>query len=307
MASFIPFNCFAADFADGQHLLDKDVLKMALATGVYNAETQEYEPIPLNKTNWNNTDFPEPFGSLSYPFGGYVLEKTKYIENDKIYSLFLGNMEFFCPENQFFGPFRYLVIYNHAISDRLMGYYDYTANIELNSGESFFIDFDPDKIVPAIKIDTTAGATPPTPAPTPTPTPPPPISPVGFTFLDQTGTGDYVGTYSGKGIGNTPPVNPEPLEVKMLSDGNIKYMNFKATRNGILHYKYSVKDPNKTEATASMSINGYQQSSANRFTGTVSSSVNVKIDQFVVFSFNSGYIPEGTTSSASANFSVYID
>jgi hypothetical protein len=299
MATLIPFTCFQTDFAGGLHDLESDVLKMALSAGEYDSVEEVYLPLPLNKTNWNSTDFPELFGSLSYPSGGYILEKTKYTESEGVYSLFLKNMEFLCPENQFFGPFRYLIIYNSSKSDRLIGYYDYTEVKELNSGESFFVDFDPEKINPAILVDT-IGTLAPTPSPTPTP-PPTPIYPYGFTFLDQTGTGDYVGTYTGNGVANTPK-----LVVTMLSDGVTKYMNFKAERNGILYYNYKVVDPDKTKATASMLINGYQQQSANLFTGTIYGSVIINVNHPVVFSFNSGYIPTGETSVASAIFTLNI-
>lgn len=302
MANLISFNCFAADFAAGQHILDKDILKMALTAGVYDPEEEIYLPPPLTLTNWNTTDFPEPFGSVSYPAGGYELVVTKYVENDGVYSLFLENLEFVCPDNQFFGPFRYFVIYNTNINNRLIGYYDYTVVKELNPGETFFVDFDPEKIVPAIKVDTNGSSEPPPPSPTPTPTPTPPVSPVGFTFISQTGTG----TYSGKGISNSPPVANEPLEITMTSDGSTKYMTFKAERTGTLKYKYKVFDPSKTEATASMTANGFQQGSANRFTGSISGSVAVTIGQTIVLSFNSGYIPVGGTSTATGSFSMYI-
>ena len=302
MASLIPFNCFAADFEAGQHILDKDVLKMALTAGVYDPVEEIYIPPPLTLTNWNTTDFPEPFGSLSYPAGGYQLVVTKYVENDGVYSLFLENLEFVCPDNQFFGPFRYFVIYNTNISNRLIGYYDYTVVKELNPGETFFVDFDPDKIIPAIRVDTTGGAAPPAPTPPPTPPPPPPISPIGFTFLNQTGTA----TYSGKGISNTSPVPNEPLEVTMFSNGTTQYITFRAERNGTLKYTYKVSDPDKTEATASMTANGFQQGAANRFTGSVSGSVSVTIGQIIVLSFNSGYIPVGGSSTATGIFSIYI-
>jgi len=298
MATLIPFPCFATDFEAGQHLLNVDVLKMALSAGEYDPIEQIYLPLPMNKTNWNSTDFPELFGSLSYPDGGYVLEKTKYKESEGVYTLFLKNLDFTCPEGQFFGPFRYLIIYNHTINDRLIGYYDYTEVKELASGESFFVDFDPDQLIPAIMVDTIGNSL--TPPPTPPPTPAPTF-PYGFTFLDQTGTGDYTGTYTGNGVKETPP-----LQVTMLSDGTTKYMDFRAERNGILYYKYKVSDFKKTEATASMLINGYQQKGGNRFTGTVYGSVNIKVNHLVVFSFNSGYIPEGTTSEASVVFTLNI-
>jgi hypothetical protein len=301
MATLIPFPCFATDFADGQHLLEVDVLKMALSAGEYDPEEEEYKPLPLNKTNWNSTDFPELFGSLSYPDGGYVLEKTKYIESEGVYKVFLKNLDFPCPEGQFFGPFRYLIVYNHTVNDRLIGYYDYTAVVELNSGESFFVDFDPDQIVPAIMVDTIGNSVPtPTPSPAPSPSPSPTPTP-GISFLSQTGTGDYAGTHTGTGLENT-----NILKVTMFSDGTTKYMDFISGSNGILYYKYQVFDPNKTGATASMSINGYQQGPANRKSGIVHCSVNAESNQRVVFSFNSGKIPDGGTSAASAEFEAYI-
>jgi hypothetical protein len=300
MATLIPFPCFATDFEAGQHLLDVDVLKIALSSGEYDPDEEKYKPLPLDKTNWNSTDFPEPFGSLSYPAGGYVLQKTKYIEKDGVYSLFLKNLDFPCPEGQFFGPFRYLIVYNHTVNDRLMGYYDYTENTELGSGETFFVDFDPDKIIPAIMVDTIGNSVPtptPSPSPSPTPTPTP-----GISFLSQTGIGDYAGTYTGTGLENT-----NILKVTMFSDGTTKYMDFISGSNGILYYNYKVIDPNKTEATAMMSINGYQQQPVNRFSGIVHCSVNVESNQRVVFSFNSGKIPDGETSVASAKFEAYVD
>jgi hypothetical protein len=299
MATLIPFACFATDIEAGQHLLETDVLKMALSSGEYDPDEEEYKPIPLNKTNWNSTDFVEPYGSLSYPNGGYTLEKVKYIEKDGVYSLFLKNLTFDCPENEFFGPFRYLIIYNHTISDRLIGYYDYGSVVSLIPSQTFFVDFDPDKIIPAIRVDTTGG----TPSPTPTPTPTPsPIPPAGISFLNQTGTGSYAGTYTGIGLeGETTR-----LKVTMLSDGTTKYMNFISGSNGKLYYYYEVNDPDKVGATASMAINGYQQGAANRRTGLARGSVIVKAYESVVFSFNAGYIPEGKNPVASSEFTAYI-
>jgi hypothetical protein len=124
----------------------------------------------------------------------------------------------------------------------------------------------------------------------------------GISFLSQTGTGDYAGTYTGSGLEST-----SKLEITMLSDGVTKYMNFVSGSNGVLYYNYKVIDPNKTEATASMIINNYQQGSSNRKTGIVYGSVNIKVNHPVVFSFNSGYIPESETSTASGIFKAYID
>ena len=299
MATLIPFSCFETDFSNNLHNLETDVLKMALSSGEYDYLEQVYLPIPLNKTNWNSTDFVEPFGSYSYPNGGYTLEKVKYSVKEGVYSLFFKNLTFNCPEHEFFGPFRYLIIYNSSVSDRLIGYYDYTSVVSLVSGETFFVDFDPERLIPAIMVVTVGGSTP-TPTPTPTPSP---IPPAGISFLSQTGTGSYAGTYTGSGLYGISSLN---LKVTMLSDGPTNYMNFISGSNGQLYYYYEVIDPDKRGATASMMINGYQQGSANRKTGIVRGSVIVKAYQSVVFSFNAGYIPEGKDPTASAKFTAYI-
>ena len=297
MATLIPFSCFETDFSNNLHNLETDVLKMALSSGEYDYLEQVYLPIPLNKTNWNSTDFVEPFGSYSYPNGGYTLEKVKYFVKEGVYSLFFKNLTFNCPEHEFFGPFRYLIIYNSSVSDRLIGYYDYTSVVSLVSGETFFVNFDPDQTIPAIMVDTIGNS-----APTPTPTPTPsPIPPAGISFLSQTGTGSYAGTYTGSGL-----YGISNLKVTMFSDGPTNYMNFISGSNGQLYYYYEVIDPDKRGATASMMINGYQQGSANRKTGIVRGSVIVKAYQSVVFSFNAGYIPEGKDPTASAKFTAYI-
>jgi len=228
MASLFPFTCFQTDFIAGIHDLEHDTYKLALTAGVYDPELDEYSAIPLNKTTWNSTDFPELFGSAAYPDGGYVLEKTNYVASGGSYSLYVKSLRFDCAESQFFGPFRYLVVYNHTKSNRLVGYYDYTVVKDLSSGETFFVNFH-QEVLPAIKFAALSEA---------------------FIFVSQSaGTPDY----SGQGL-----TCMDSLKVNLYGLGGDKTITFRTGLAGLLHYNYALVGSNPSELSmfGSISIDG---------------------------------------------------
>ena len=224
MALLIPFTCFKNDFSEGVHDLENDTLKLALTAGVYDDELESYSAISLNKTNWNSEDFPELFGSISYPEGGgYVLEKDSYTEVSGTHSLFLKSLQFDCPEGQFFGPFRYLIIYNHTQSDRLIGYFDYTVVKDLNAGETFFVNF-AQEIEPAIKVALITDA---------------------FILFNVS----RVAERSGHGL-----TSLDPLIVNIYSSDSPEYVTFTTAIAGVLYYSYGLTGTGGVFGT--MSVDG---------------------------------------------------
>jgi hypothetical protein len=225
MASLIFFTCFKNDFADEIHDLENHTFKLALTAGVYDPELETYSAIPLNKTTWNSTDFPELYGSLSYPSGGYTLEKTDYIESNGSHSLFFESLNLECPDGQFFGPFRYLVIYNASAGDRLIGYFDYTVVKDLNSGETFYVGFE-DEIDPAIKVTLITN---------------------GFILFKASRMSEH----SGNGLLST-----DPLIISIQGSEELESMTFNATVGGTLNYSSSVTGTEPETASRVISVGG---------------------------------------------------
>jgi hypothetical protein len=225
MASLIFFTCFKNDLADEIHDFENHTFKLALTAGEYDPEEEEYKPLPLNKTNWNSTDFPELFGSLSYPSGGYTLEKTDYIESNGSQSLFFESLNLECPDGQFFGPFRYLIIYNASAGDRLIGYFDYTVVKDLNAGEVFYVGF-ADEINPAIKVTLITN---------------------GFVLFKASRMSEH----SGNGLLST-----DPLTIIIHGSDELESMTFNATVGGTLTYSRSITGTGSETASGLISVQG---------------------------------------------------
>jgi hypothetical protein len=225
MASLIFFTCFKNDFADEIHDFENHTFKLALTAGEYDPEEEEYKPLSLDKTNWNSTDFPELFGSLSYPSGGYTLEKKDYVESNGSHSLFFESLNLECPNGQFFGPFRYLIVYNPSAGDRLIGYFDYTAVKDLNAGETFYVGF-ADEIDPAIKVTLITN---------------------GFVLFKASRMSEH----SGNGLLST-----DPLTIIIHGSDELESMTFNATVGGTLTYSRSITGTGSETASGLISVRG---------------------------------------------------
>jgi hypothetical protein len=127
MAAFNKFNSFVEAVAEKIHNLASDQLKIALTNSAPVATNTVLANITeISYTNCSAREVTT--GSSAQTSGTY-----KLVLNDLVLSASGGTV----------GPFRYVVLYNDTASnDELIGWYDYAANLTLNAGETFTIDFD---------------------------------------------------------------------------------------------------------------------------------------------------------------------
>jgi hypothetical protein len=130
MASFVKFEVFAEDLANGEHdLFGTDhVLKFYLSNATPDVAADAVKADLAEITNENGYTAPVDIENDGTRSGGTVTIAV----TDKVVTASGGTV----------GPFRYAVVYNdtHA-SDALIGYYDYGSAITLQAGESFTLDF----------------------------------------------------------------------------------------------------------------------------------------------------------------------
>ncbi|HSG63284.1 MAG TPA: hypothetical protein VLA24_17805 [Pseudomonadales bacterium] len=128
MASFVKFDTFVEALAEKAHNLGSDQLVLALTN---TAPTAATDAVLANITEiaYTNASSRNITTSTSAQTAGTY----KLVLTDLVITASGGTV----------GPFRYAVIYNDtAISDELIGYYDYGSSITLNDGETFTADFD---------------------------------------------------------------------------------------------------------------------------------------------------------------------
>jgi hypothetical protein len=129
MASFNKFNSFVEALAEKVHNLGSDQLVVAL-TNAANApvasNTQLSNLTTIAYTNLSTRNITT--ASSAQSSGTYKLTLT-----DLVLTASGGSV----------APFRYVVIYNDtATNDELIGWYDYTSDLTLASGETLTINFD---------------------------------------------------------------------------------------------------------------------------------------------------------------------
>ena len=125
MAAYNKFNSLVADLANKVHNLGSDTLKMALTN---------VAPAATNTVLANITE-------ISYTnCSARTITTTSSTQTSGLYKLVLADLVL--TASGAVGPFRYLVLYNDtAVSDQLIGYYDYGSAITLQTGDTFTIDF----------------------------------------------------------------------------------------------------------------------------------------------------------------------
>ena len=130
MATFSKFNSFVEAMAEKVHNLGSDTLKVMLTNTAPSA------------ANTVKTDITEIAAGNGYTAGGAAVTITASTQTSGTYKL-VGNDVTWTASGGSIGPFRYVVIYNDtATNDELIGYYDYTTNLTVTSGNSFTVDFD---------------------------------------------------------------------------------------------------------------------------------------------------------------------
>ena len=129
MAAFNKFNSFVEACAEKAHNLGSDQLVVALCAAA-NA------PIASNTVLANLTQ-----ATYTYCSTRNITTSTS-AQTSGTYKLVLTDLTLTASGGSV-GPFRYVVIYNDtATNDELVGWYDYTSDITLLTGETLLIDFD---------------------------------------------------------------------------------------------------------------------------------------------------------------------
>lgn len=130
MATFSKFNSFVEAMAEKVHNLGSDTLKVMLTNTAPSA------------SNTVKTDITEISAGNGYTAGGAAVTITASAQTSGTYKL-VGNDVTWTASGGSIGPFRYVVLYNDtATNDELIGWYDYTTNLTVTSGNLFTVDFD---------------------------------------------------------------------------------------------------------------------------------------------------------------------
>lgn len=131
MATFNKFNSFVEALSEKTHNLGADTLKIALTNTAPAA------------ANTQLTDITQIAAGNGYTTGGEAVTITSSAQTSGTYKL-IGNDVTFTASGGAMATFQYAVLYNDtATNDELIGYWDYGSAVNLASGESFTLDFDP--------------------------------------------------------------------------------------------------------------------------------------------------------------------
>ena len=133
MASFVPFNKFLSQLANGGYNLGSDDLKFALTNTAPTAATDTvFDPI---------TKHPPPAAANGYTTGGHAATIDSSAESGGTYTLACTTDVVITATAGGIGPFRYVILYDDtSATDMLIGYWDYGSSITLAAGETFTID-----------------------------------------------------------------------------------------------------------------------------------------------------------------------
>ena len=131
MATYTKFYAFAEAVAEKKHNLGSDTLTVALLAAA-NAPSQSDDAVLTDITQ------------VSYTYcSARALTISSSGQTSGTYKLVIADLTLTATGGAV-GPFRYVVIYNDtATNDDLICYFDYGAEITLNDGESFLLDFSP--------------------------------------------------------------------------------------------------------------------------------------------------------------------
>jgi hypothetical protein len=115
--------------AEKVHNLGADTLKVVLT---------DVAPVATNTVLANITQIANGNG---YTTGGSTATQTASSQTSGTYKLVCSDVTFTASGGSI-AQFRYAVLYNDtATNDELIGYYDYGAEVNITSGNSFTVDF----------------------------------------------------------------------------------------------------------------------------------------------------------------------
>jgi hypothetical protein len=129
MATFLKFQPFVAQVANGVHNFSADSLVIALTN------------VAPSSANSQLSDLTE----ISYTnLSSRALTVSSSAQSGGVYKLIIDDLTLTASGGAV-APFRYVVIYNSSTSspaNALVGYYDYGSSLTLNDGDSLAINFD---------------------------------------------------------------------------------------------------------------------------------------------------------------------
>lgn len=135
MATMTKFNAFVEDLAEGVHNLGANALTIALFPAS--------APPDATKTTLAGIGSQTAYTNLASNPTSRILTVSSSAQSSGTYKLVLADLVLTASGGTV-GPFRYLVVYNDtAASDQLIGWFDYLADVTLQNGETFTLDFDP--------------------------------------------------------------------------------------------------------------------------------------------------------------------
>ena len=129
MSNFLKVNVFVENLAEKVHDLGSDQLRIALTNT---------DPTPAI-VNFAGITSPIPATNLSgaTPFN---VVRTTSAQTAGTYRLVCEDLTL--TATGVVGPFRYIVLFNDtAVSDPVIGYYDYGSSVTLQNGDIFRVDF----------------------------------------------------------------------------------------------------------------------------------------------------------------------
>lgn len=130
MAAYNKFNCFVEDCTEKVHNLASDTLMVALTDTL---------PLATNTVLANIVQ-------ISYTFcSSRVLTTLSSGQSGGLYKLILQDLVLIASGGNV-GPFRYVVVYNDTPTSPLkplIGWYDYSQECTMQTGEQFTVDCDP--------------------------------------------------------------------------------------------------------------------------------------------------------------------
>ena len=138
MATYVKFDDFTEQLANGEHDFGADVYKLALTNTAPTAATD---------TQWlTGTTAPPPAAANGYTIGGNTITMT-VTESPSGTSVVGGDETVFTATAGGIGPFRYAILYNTSSTtptNALVCYWDYASSITLNDTETFTATFNAD-------------------------------------------------------------------------------------------------------------------------------------------------------------------
>lgn len=132
MASFVKFNKFLSQLANGGYNLGSDTLKIALSnTSPTSASDTVFDVV---------TKHPAPAAANGYTTNGYDVTVDSSAETGGTYTLACTTDIVVTAGAGGIGPFRYAILYDTAGSKNLIGYWDYGSSITLLVDETLTLD-----------------------------------------------------------------------------------------------------------------------------------------------------------------------